>query len=84
MTRRLTQSFALSLSLLMAQMLCFSTAMADPGHGRGRGRERRHHDRGRTHLPPGQAKKADKFVNGHDARDGRWDGRGPKRNRHRW
>jgi hypothetical protein len=25
----------------------------------------------------GQAKKFDKFVNGHDARDGRWDGRGP-------
>jgi hypothetical protein len=31
--------------------------------GRGRGR--------------GQDKKLDKFVNGHDARDGRWDGRGP-------
>lgn len=31
--------------------------------GRGRGR--------------GQEKKLDKFVNGHDARDGRWDGRGP-------
>jgi len=26
----------------------------------------------------GQAKKAAKFINGHDARDGRWDGRGPK------
>jgi hypothetical protein len=26
----------------------------------------------------GQAKKYGKFVNGHDARDGRWDGRGPK------
>ena len=25
----------------------------------------------------GQDKKLDKFVNGHDARDGRWDGRGP-------
>jgi len=23
-------------------------------------------------------KKAEKFINGHDARDGRWDGRGPK------
>ena len=32
--------------------------------GRGRGR--------------GQEKKLDKFVNGHDARDGRWDGRGPR------
>jgi hypothetical protein len=26
----------------------------------------------------GQDKKSEKFVNGHDARDGRWDGRGPK------
>jgi hypothetical protein len=25
----------------------------------------------------GQDKKLDRFVNGHDARDGRWDGRGP-------
>lgn len=25
----------------------------------------------------GQEKKLDRFVNGHDARDGRWDGRGP-------
>jgi len=32
------------------------------GHGHGRG-----HD-----------KKSEKFVNGHDASDGRWDGRGPK------
>lgn len=26
----------------------------------------------------GQEKKLDRFVNGHDARDGRWDGRGPR------
>ena len=26
-------------------------------------------------------KKSVKFINGHDARDGRWDGRGPRRNR---
>jgi len=42
--------------------------------GRGRGR--------------GQDKKIDKFVNGHDARDGRWDGRGPRGtrvgHRNRW
>jgi hypothetical protein len=31
---------------------------------------------GRGH---GQDKKAVKFINGHDARDGRWDGRGPRR-----
>jgi len=31
------------------------------------------HWRGRAHD-----KKAEKFINGHDARDGRWDGRGPR------
>ena len=31
------------------------------------------HWRGRFHD-----KKAEKFINGHDARDGRWDGRGPR------
>ncbi len=34
--------------------------------------------RGRGH---GQDKKAEKFRNGHDARDGRWDGRGPRHDR---
>jgi len=42
-----------------------STAMAQ---GRGRGRSN-------------WDKKCSKFVNCHDARDGRWDGRGPNRNR---
>jgi hypothetical protein len=37
--------------------------------GRGRGRGRGHDQSG----------KCGKFVNCHDARDGRWDGRGPKR-----
>lgn len=39
------------------------------GQGRGRGRGR------------GLDKKCEKFVNCHDARDGRWDGRGPNRSR---
>ena len=26
----------------------------------------------------GLSKKSGKFINGHDARDGRWDGRGPR------
>jgi len=38
------------------------------GRGRGRGRG------------PDWDKKCAKFVNCHDARDGRWDGRGPRRN----
>ena len=29
-------------------------------------------------------RKCDKFVNCHDARDGRWDGRGPRRDSSRW
>jgi hypothetical protein len=36
--------------------------------GQGRGRRASHFD-----------KKCEKFVNCHDARDGRWDGRGPNR-----
>jgi hypothetical protein len=40
------------------------------GQGRGRGRGR----------GPDLDKKCGKFVNCHDARDGRWDGRGPRRN----
>ena len=47
--------------------LLVPTQAVAQGNGRGRG----------------QAKKFDKFVNGHDARDGRWDGRGP-RPRLRW
>ena len=33
--------------------------------------------RARAWTWPRADKKAEKFVNGHDARDGRWDGRGP-------
>lgn len=43
-----------------------SAALAQ-GRGKGKGR--------------GQDKKAEKFKNGHDARDGRWDGRGPRGDR---
>lgn len=43
---------------------------------------------GRGHGHGGFDKKCGKFVNCHDARDGRWDGRGPQRNtfgtRHHW
>jgi hypothetical protein len=43
------------------------TLVAAQGRGHGHGR--------------GQDKKAEKFKNGHDARDGRWDGRGPRHDR---
>lgn len=42
--------------------LLLPTQAVAQGNGRGRG----------------QAKKTEKFVNGHDARSGRWDGRGPR------
>jgi hypothetical protein len=44
-----------------------ATAFADNKRWRGRNRD----------------KKAEKFINGHDARDGRFDGRGPKLNKRR-
>lgn len=64
-SRRLMGAAALVLMLVL-------TMSADAlGQGRGRGR-----DRGEAN---GLGKKCGKFVNCHDARDGRWDGRGPSR-----
>ena len=53
--------------VISAAVVLFASLLApaqavSQGNGRGRG----------------QAKKFEKFVNGHDARDGRWDGRGPR------
>ena len=73
------------LGLLLAGALP-ATAL---GQGRGRGRD---HDRGRnndgnfswrnrTTRRSNYDKKCAKFRNCHDAREGRWDGRGPKANR---
>jgi hypothetical protein len=53
----------IALVLASVFLLAVLPAMAS-AQGRGRGR--------------GQDKKLDKFINGHDARDGRWDGRGPQ------
>jgi hypothetical protein len=50
--------------ILMSLFLLVSLPVVTSAQGRGRGR--------------GQEKKVDRFVNGHDARDGRWDGRGPR------
>jgi hypothetical protein len=56
---------------LWTLILLLVFAVVAPGaalaQGKGRGR--------------GQEKKAGKFKNGHDARDGRWDGRGPRGDR---
>ena len=56
----------LVLSLLMV------VSMATDAMGQGRGRR----------TSRGSDKKCGKFVNCHDARDGRWDGRGPNRRSH--
>jgi hypothetical protein len=53
--------------ILVLSLLMFAGMSTDAmAQGRGRGR--------------GLDKKCEKFVNCHDARDGRWDGRGPNRN----
>jgi hypothetical protein len=49
--------------VLVSVFLLAALPAVTSAQGRGRGR--------------GQEKKLDTFVNGHDARDGRWDGRGP-------
>jgi hypothetical protein len=50
-------------AILLGLVLVVAMPALTFAQGRGRGRD----------------KKIEKFVNGHDARDGRWDGRGPNR-----
>jgi len=58
----------------VALMLALATVSMAQGRGRGNGR---------GHGPDWD-KKCAKFVNCHDARDGRWDGRGPNRTTRTW
>jgi len=58
--------FLIVFSLALAIALPATAFGQGRGNGRGRG--------------PDMDKKCGKFVNCHDARDGRWDGRGPQRN----
>ena len=53
-------------------MLILSVSADALAQGRGRGHGRGGFDN--------EDRKCGKFVNCHDARDGRWDGRGPRRN----
>ena len=57
-------------ALILLMVLTVSSEALGQGRGRGRGR-------GGFDITD---KKCGKFVNCHDARDGRWDGRGPRRN----
>lgn len=58
---------ALWTSLLLLLVFAVGAPSLAQAQGKGKGKGR------------GQDKKAEKFKNGHDARDGRWDGRGPRR-----
>ena len=67
---KLSTSRSLFGILVLSLLVILSVSSAAMGQGRGRGR-------GVSQLD----KKCAKFVNCHDARDGRWDGRGPNRDR---
>ena len=64
--------------LLTTIMLTVLLAVIIPGTAVGQGRGKGH---GRGGIFGSSHNKCGKFVNCHDARDGRWDGRGRRRNR---
>src|SRR5262245_36640821 len=61
-------TFLMTLFFGLVLLLALPAVSMAQGRGRGQGRG------------PVWDKKCAKFVNCHDARDGRWDGRGPRRN----
>lgn len=66
-----TLRFALLSAVLAIAVNIALSGVTFAKHDRGRGR-----GRGRGHFID---KKRGRFINGHDARDGRFDGRGPRR-----
>jgi hypothetical protein len=78
-------------ALLLAVAIPSTSLAQGRGHGRGHGngdwsnrveRDRSNQGWRRTSSNlPNYSKKCGKFVNCHDARAGRWDGRGPRGNR---
>ena len=66
------------LGILVVSFLITIASIDAMGQGRGRGRDR-DRDRDRDGKVSHLDKKCAKFVNCHDARDGRLDGRGPNR-----
>ena len=63
-------------TIMLTVMLAVMIPATASGQGRGRGHGRGH---GRGGIFGSSHNKCGKFVNCHDARDGRWDGRGPRR-----
>ena len=90
-SRNIGSNLLLSFLCLTLVLLLPVSAFADPPQGKGRGHAkgkkiaRSYDGRGwryryrddRRYIHP-RSKKEEKFINGHDARDGRWDGRGPR------
>ena len=64
---RIESTFLMTIFFGLVLLLALPAVSMAQGRGRGRGRG------------PDWDKKCAKFVNCHDARDGRWDGRGPNR-----
>src|SRR6266480_2720536 len=63
---------------IIALLVTLALPLTSYAQGRGRGHDRNGHSEWNS-------KKCGKFVNCHDARNGRWDGRGPSRSRwNRW
>jgi hypothetical protein len=67
-----------SLFSMIILTLLLAVAIPATALGQGRGRGKGH---GRSGIFGSQHNKCGKFVNCHDARDGRWDGRGPRGDR---
>jgi hypothetical protein len=81
-----------ALALLGVLALSSVPALADPPQGRGngdeRGRRQDRFDRDRDDFfrgdrGRGRSRSKSKFINGRNARDGRFDGRGPRPDRRR-
>ena len=64
---------------LIVMTLLLAVATPSTSFGKQRGKWRHRGDRDNWNWSGNR--KCGKFVNCHDARDGRWDGRGPRRNR---
>ena len=64
-------------------LMAFPLTTFAQGRGRGRDKDFEKSERKRQKEFEKFERKREKFINGHDARDGRWDGRGPDRFRER-